>query len=444
MTGSVENNPVPFALRFYSGTTAALTPLAHLLKPGLSTYGGFKDTVSERLGKFSPVLDELEANRGDRKVVFIHAVSVGEAAIANPLVSAIRSRKPDCLIAISTTTFTGRDYILKNFKPDALFFFPIDLPGVMRRLVDKLRPDCFLDIEIELWPNLFRALVEAGVPMALANGRISDRSANPPSIVRSVYRWMLGSLDALFMRSAEDVERVIGLGAPEDRTHLAGNLKFAACGEPPEIEERDRVRCMLGVTDENKLIVAGSTHPGEDEKLIEAWQKINADESKPDSHLVIAPRHLEQVERIAKLFKQDGVKVELWTDIQAEGRIQDGVRAVIVNTIGELMAFYGAADVAFVGGSLVTRGGHNVLEPVAMGVPTLHGPSMANFHDLKQVLGKAGLIYEVADADELAEKSLKIFDEINLSEYRIKARSLISQQLQATDMIADWVAGKIN
>lgn len=432
----------PATLKIYAVLTAALTPLLHLAKPLLSAYGGFRDSVPERLGKFSPALDELANNRGEKPLVYIHAVSVGETSVAKALVDAIRARRNDALIAISTTTFTGRDYILRNFDPDALFFFPLDLPDVMRRLIEKLRPDCFLDIEVELWPNLFRALSDAGIPMALANGRISDRAAHPPVFLRSLYRWLYGSLDALFMRSEKDAKRIIALGAPEDRTYLAGNLKFAACGEPPEPSERQKIRALLGLDENAKLFVAGSTHPGEDEQIIDAW--LDLEKNPPPGteliHLVIAPRHLEQVKRITDLVLMTGRKVSLWTDVRESGGIPDGVRAVVVDTIGELMRLYGAADAAFVGGSLVTRGGHNVLEPVAMGVPTIHGPSMANFHDLKEVLGNAGLLIEVKDSEELADAVRKCIAAIDRDEYRSRAMELIRNQRQAADMIADWVA----
>ncbi len=436
----------PATLKIYSGLTAALTPLFHVSKPILSAYGGFADSVPERLGRFSPALDELERMREGRPVVYIHAVSVGEASVARALVKGIRERRPDALVAISTTTYTGRDYINRNFTPDALFFFPIDLPGVMRRLVEKLRPDCFLDVEVELWPNLFRALADAGVPMALANGRISDRAARPPFMLKNLYRWLLGAFDALFMRSGEDVERAIALGAPDDRTHLAGNLKFAACGEPPSAEERAETRRLLGLNGGARLLVAGSTHPGEDEQIIEAWRSLNSGKL-PDGvesmHLILAPRHLEQVERIARLVMLSGEKVGYWTQVRDSGGTPGGVRAIIVDTIGELMRLYGAADVAFVGGSLIRRGGHNILEPVAMGVPTIHGPSMANFHDLEKVLGEGGLLTVVKNAEELAAEVRRIIEQVDRDSYRAKAREIIDSQMKAADMIADWVVSNL-
>ena len=435
----------PAALKLYAGLTWFFAPLFYLASPLLKYYGGFKDTVPERLGRFSPVLDELERARGSRPLVWIHAVSVGETAIAGPMMEAIRDRRPDALVALSTTTFTGRDYVTRNLKPDALFFYPLDLPGTMNRLVMKLKPDCFIDVEVELWPNCFRALKRAGVKMALANGRISDRAATPPLIVRGLYKWLLRCFDALFMRSAEDVERAIALGAPSDRTHLAGNLKFAAPGPPLPAEERKRIRTLLGVGDRGKLLVAGSTHPGEDEKVLDAWSKLNSgllpDEIGP-LHLILAPRHLEQVERVTGLAKAAGGKTARWTEIR-DGKGAPDANVVIVDIIGELMKLYGAADAAFVGGSLVPRGGHNVLEPVAVGVPTLHGPSMANFHDLVRTLGQANLLIEVSDSDDLANSIKRVFMEFNLDEYRTRARELIGRQLKAADMIGDWVSANL-
>jgi 3-deoxy-D-manno-octulosonic-acid transferase len=435
----------PVSLKLYSGLTWLLTPLINLAGPLLKYYGGFKDTVPERLGRFSPVLDELNKIRGSRPVIWIHAVSVGETAISGPVINAIRDRRPDALIALSTTTFTGRDYVVRNLKPDALFFFPLDLPVAMNRLVEKIKPDCFVDVEVELWPNCFRSLKRAGVRMALANGRISDRAANAPMIVRGLKRWLLGCFDALFMRSEEDVERAVALGAPEDRTYLAGNLKFAAPPPPLSETERMRIRVLLGVGEHDKLLVAGSTHPGEEEKILDAWKKLNNGLLPKETgtvHLVLAPRHLEQVESVAGLAKAAGGNTSRWTGIR-DGAGASGTDVVIVDIIGELMKLYGAADVAFVGGSLVPRGGHNVLEPVAVGVPTLHGPSMANFHDLVRTLKQADLISEVKDSDDLAESVKRILLELNIDDYRERAKELMAKQLKAADMIGAWISANL-
>ena len=449
MTSAIKNKdlpPEPALLNVYAGIASALTPILHISKPLLKSYGGFKDTVPERLGKFSPVLDELEKMRGTRKLVWMHAVSVGEAAVAGALIESIKLRAPDSLIAVSTTTLTGRDFIEKNTTPDALFFFPLDLPAVMNRLVEKLRPDCFIDIEVELWPNCIRALTRAGVPIALANGRISDRAAKPPAIYRPILSWALGSFDALFMRSKEDVDRAVKLGAPADRTHHTGNLKFAAAGKPLKPDERRELRDLMGVAEDEFLFVAGSTHPGEDGQVIEAWKALNSELNRDDTGhvtLVIAPRHLEQVENISALFRDYGYDPALWTEVVESGAMPDNCRVIVLNTIGELNKLYGAADAAFVGGSLVERGGHNVLEPVAMGVPTLHGPSMANFHDLVRDLGEAGLLIEVSDSKELASGVLKCLTEMDKSNYRNRAAELIDRQLKAADNIGDWVASTL-
>ncbi len=440
---NVQNKlPLPVSLRVYSSITLALTYIAFAVKPLLAGYGGFRDTVPERLGKFSPELEEFSKTSGSRKVVWIHAVSVGEAAVAKVLVDSIRSRNPEVQIAISTTTFTGRDYIRRNFEPDLLFFYPLDLPGPMRNLVHKLKPTCFVDIEVELWPNCFRALVDAGVPMALANGRISDRAADPPGLMKALYRWLLGSMDRLFMRSEKDVERVIALGAPRNKTVLAGNLKFAACGHPPDAAVRNNTRALLGVNDKSILLVCGSTHPGEDEQLLDAWNNLREQLDQP-VHLVLAPRHLEQVDRIISLVSESGENAVKWTEITRSGRIDENVQVVVIDTIGELMGLYAAADVAFVGGSLIAKGGHNVLEPVAMGIPTLHGPSMANFHDLKEVLSGAGLITEVANSGELVNECLKILETNDRVDFIEQSRKLIDSQQKASDLIADWVVEKL-
>ena len=437
--------PAPAIVKTYFTLSKIISPIFFLSGPLLSKYGGFMDTVPERLGKFSPALEILNHKRGNRHLVWIHAVSVGEAAIAGAITDAIRNRSDKILVAFSTTTFTGLDYIRRNCTPDSIFFFPIDLPSAMHKLVDKIRPDCFIDVEVELWPNCFRELRLAGIPMALANGRISDRAANPAPFMRKVYKWLFGCFDVLFMRSEEDVNRVVALGAPRERTRLAGNLKFAACNKPLPDEQRSKLREILGAGERGRIFVAGSTHPGEDEKIIASWRDLNnriLPENLKPLILVLAPRHLEQVERLRGLIANGSERVELWTAVR-DGGINPGTTAIIVDTIGELNKLYGAADVAFVGGSLIKRGGHNVLEPVAVGTPTLHGQSMDNFHDLVRVLGNGGLLTEVADSKELGEAILKILTELDISEYRVKAEKVIDAQTKASGIIAEWVIEKI-
>jgi 3-deoxy-D-manno-octulosonic-acid transferase len=343
--------------------------------------------AAERLG-FVPV-------RPGPDRIWVHAVSVGEVTAAVPLVRGLRARWPTTEVAISTVTATGAQ-VARARLPDvpAAFVLPIDLGSTTRRAVARVRPRCFIALETELWPNLIHSLAEAGIPVLVANGRISDRSFRRYVRVRRLFRRVLGEVTLFAMQSEEDARRVERLGAPPERVVVTGNLKYDAA--PADDGATRRWRELLGVRAEDRVWVAGSTHVGEEGPVLDAFLALR--EALPALRVVLAPRHPERVPEVEALARARGLDPVRRTGLGA----RRAASVVLLDTVGELAGLYGVADVIFVGGSLVPAGGHNVIEPALHGKPIVFGPHMANFRDVAGLLLEAGGAVQLAGAAGLA------------------------------------------
>lgn len=347
---------------------------------------GYPLALRERLG-FVPVTP------GPARF-WVHAVSVGEVMAAVPLVRALRARWPGVEVVVSTVTATGAR-VARERLPEAaaLFVLPLDLPGATRRAVRRVRPRCFIALETEIWPNLLRALREAGVPATVANGRISDRSYRGYQRVRCLLGRVLDHVALFAMQSEESARRIATLGARPERVVVTGNLKM----ETPAAGAGTAApwRRLLGL-DPGPVWVAGSTHRGEDEQVLEAFLAVRSAVS--GLRLVLAPRHPERAPEVEALVVSRGLTAVRRSRVGAgpPGEV------VLLDTVGELATLYAAADVIFVGGSLVPAGGHNVIEPALCGKPVVFGPHMANFRDAAALLLGAGGAVQVPDARGLA------------------------------------------
>ena len=326
---------------------------------------------------------------------WIHAVSVGEAIAAAPLVEGLRRLYPDLPLVVTTVTETGAGVVRDRFRDVATHrYFPLDLPGPARRAVDTINPAFFVCMETELWPNVLRALARRGVPAMIANGRISDRSWRRYRLVRRLLRPMLEGIRVFAMRSDEDARRIIALGAPAERVVVTGNLKHEA--QPDPAGSIDLWRRLLGLAAGQRVWIAGSTHRGEEEAVLEAHAR--AVSRHPGLGLVLAPRHPERVGEVVALVRGRGWPAVRRTELPA----QRSTRAVIVlDTVGELAQLYALGDVVFVGGSLVPVGGHNMLEPALRGKPVLYGPHTENFREEAELLVAAGAARVVPDGEAL-------------------------------------------
>ncbi|HEV8673402.1 MAG TPA: 3-deoxy-D-manno-octulosonic acid transferase [Methylomirabilota bacterium] len=328
---------------------------------------------------------------------WVHAVSVGEVMAAVPLVNALRRRWPATEVVVSTVTATGAR-VARARLPEtaAAFVFPVDLGPAVRRAVRRVRPRCFIALETELWPNLLRALAAAGVPAAVANGRISDRSFRRYGRVRRLFRRVLDGVALFCMQSDEDARRVITLGARPERVLVTGNLKMEAAEGTDGADQLWRRLLHLGAA---RVWIAGSTHRGEEGTILDAFRGLRGelgDGAGPLS-LILAPRHPERVEEVEALARTRGLAPVRRSRV-APG---DPPEVILLDTIGELSTLYAVAEVIFVGGSLVPAGGHNVIEPALHAKPVVFGPHMSNFRESAALLLRAGAALQLRDAAEL-------------------------------------------
>ncbi|WFM71423.1 lipid IV(A) 3-deoxy-D-manno-octulosonic acid transferase [Halomonas sp. CKK8] len=357
----------------------------------------------ERLGLIPP------SAKGAR-TLWLHCASVGEVQAARPLIEALGERWPSHRLVITTMTATGAERVLAlaGNRHDSgsegevsHHFVPLDFPGAARRFVARLQPDLAIFFETELWPNLLAACDRAGVPVAVVNGRLSSRAFQGYRRLRPLMAEALSHVAWLAAKSEADARRYADLGMAPARTTVVGSLKFdiGTGGEAREVSERLRTR--LG---SRPVWVAGSTHPGEDEQVLGAHARLL--ERLPDALLVLVPRHPRRFDDVAALCRQAGLTLARRSRDEWPG---DDTAVYLGDTMGELLALYGAADLAFVGGSLVPIGGHNLLEPAAQGIPVLTGPALANFEDVAEVMRGAGALVEVDDAGALAAELLRLF-----------------------------------
>lgn len=369
--------------------------LGYCLAPillGMSLWRGIRDrsyleALAERFG-FGPA-----APAGG---LWVHAVSVGEVQAAASLVRALRRRYPDLPLTLTTATPTGRGRARSLFGGEvAVRYLPYDVPGPVNRFLDRVRPQLGIILETELWPNLYRACARRGVPLVLASARVSERSVRRYRWAGGLVREALAHEVIVAAQSAADAGRFAALGASPTRTPVVGNLKFDF-ELPPDAEARGRaLREALGAG--RPVWVAGSTHEGEEELVLDAQARLAAD--LPDALLVLAPRHPPRFEAVAALLRRRGVA---FVTRSSGADVGLTTAVLLVDTLGELVLFYAAADVAFVGGSLVPIGGHNLLEPAALGKPIVTGPHTSNAAPVARLLLAAGAAEVVADGPALA------------------------------------------
>ncbi len=338
-------------------------------------------------------------------VIWIHAVSVGEAMAARIVARALREEIPDARLGLSVTTDTGMETARAGQKAgdfDAVWFYPIDAPVAVRRALNQIRPQVFLTLETELWPNFLAECKARGIQTFLVNGRVSDRLlASAPRLGR-FYRWMLGNFDALLMRSFEDAARLKAAFGRVANVQVAGDVKLDVITAECADDERSKWREILRLQSNERLWVAGSTHEGEEAIIANAWQKTRQELPKTSLRLLIAPRHVERVPQVLATLHQRGYKTILRSQLNAKDAVQLLADTIIVlDTIGELAQTYSACDVAFVGGSLIERGGHNLLEPVLRGAPVLFGPHVMNFRGAAQLVKSHNLGQCVHNEGEL-------------------------------------------
>jgi len=332
--------------------------------------------------------------------VWLHAVSVGEVQACAPLVSALRQRHPQLPLTVTTFTPTGAGRARTLYGELAeVRYLPFDLPGAVRRFLGRIEPRLAVIFETELWPNLYRECGRRRIPLVLASARLSPRSLGRYRRLGALFRATLAQAAVVAAQAPADAERFRALGADPASTHVTGNIKFDF-ELPPDIVARG-ARLRAEYARGRALWVAGSTHGGgEEQAVLEAHRQVRA--AHPGTLLVLAPRHPPRFNEVAQLLETAGVSFVRRSTADAGSGADRAV--LLLDSLGELLGFYAAADVAFVGGSLVPIGGHNLLEPAALGVPVLTGPHTFNSEQIAQLLIARGAAEVVHDASELGAR----------------------------------------
>lgn len=336
--------------------------------------------------------------RGPRpaaRPVWVHAVSVGEVMAALPLLRALWAERPDLAVVITTTTTTGAATVQRTLGESVTHvYFPYDLPWILRRFLQRFRPAVLIVLETELWPNLMHECRRRTVRVVLVNGRLSAASARGYAVFGPLTRRLLESFDGIAVQGARDAERFRALGAPAARMCMTGSLKFDLVPAASLREQAEVARRTLGVN--RPVLMFGSTREGEEVLLLTAVMQLLED--FPTLLVLLAPRHPDRFDEVAALCRERGHDV-----VRYSSGVECGARTRIflVDAMGELPRFYAAADVAFVGGSLLPFGGHNVLEPAALGVPVVVGPHTFNFTEICHLLDLAGALEVAPDIEAL-------------------------------------------
>ena len=361
----------------------------------------FRERLRQNLGFFPA---ETLTRVVGRSPVWFQAASVGEVVAASSIIREFKRQLPDIPVLISSGTISGYDMAQRIIpEADAVIFYPPDLPGMPDRIVGKILPRAYVPVETELWPNFIRSARKRSIPVIMVNGRIGERSVEHYRQMRRMFTKMLDTVVRFCMQSTVDAQYVIQLGADPHKVIVTGNTKYDQNYSQVTAEEKKVLRQELGLLESIPVLIAGSTHRGEEEILLEVLRQIQG--RYPIVKMILAPRDVPRSGGIVELVRRAGFVAELrsqMSSLTAEQRAE--VRVVVLDSIGELGRFYSLADLVFVGGSLVSHGGHNILEPAAQGKPILVGPHMFNFRDTYALFSKRNACVTVLDGQELAQK----------------------------------------
>ena len=383
--------------------------------------GKYLSNFPERLGFYRSGKREHD--------LWIHAVSVGEAIAARPVVTEILKLRPETSIVMTTTTITGQAQARRLYPDATITYFPFDFSFAVRRFLDHHKPRVFATMETEIWPNVTRIARERRLKLILANGRISDRSFPRYRAMRSVVGRVLRNYDRILAREPVDRDRFIAIGAPASAVEVTGNVKFDYEPDSSPLEAAPQIESLISG---RKLLILGSTMEGEDEALLPL---VEAFLHERNAFVVIAPRKAERFEQVAALLATTSLRFVRRSSLQKQN-----ADVLLLDTFGELARMYRYATVAFVGGSIAPFGGHNPIEPAAAGVPVCFGPSMSNFREIATAFLDAGAAEEVASPGEVIEFASRMFDdEIEQRAWGESARQVVAKNRGASERTARWI-----
>ena len=343
------------------------------------------------------------------RTIWVHAVSVGEVRSSAALIEALAERYAEHTLVVTTMTPTGSEQVRELFGDRVNHcYVPYDFPDAVRRFLDRVRPEVAVIAETEFWPNIFAACKKRGIPLLLVNGRVSQESLRGYLRVPKITRAMLAQAQLLCAQTRTDAQRLRNLGAPEQRIHVTGNLKFDVELPARLLEQGHELRGHWGRT--RPVWIAASTHGGEEAKLLEAFALLRM--VLPDLLLVLVPRHPERFRSVARLCRRRGFKTALRS--RSRGPLPQDTQILVGDTMGELQRLYAAADVAFIGGSLVPKGGQNLLEACAVRVPVIFGQHMFHFEEISAMALERGAARQVYGVEDLATAVALYFDQPDL------------------------------
>ncbi len=382
--------------------------------------------IKERLGIFSSPIKPTS--------IWVHAVSLGEVIAAAPLVNQLLKEYPNRNIVLTTTTPTGSQkaqiLFAQAIKENLIFhvYSPFDAPCCIQHFLKKTTPQLAIVMETEIWPNWFATCKKNNIPVIIANARLSQRSQEGYQRIKSLTAKTLQCVEKVLAQTKEDAARFISLGMPTTQIIVQGNIKFDMPISSGIYDRAQSFKIKL-LAKERLVWIAGSTHQGEEEIILNAFKLIQ--EETPQALLILVPRHPERFDKVAELSKKSGFNTILRTEIDSISTEKlNNMKVLIGNTIGEMMLFLASSDVAFIGGSLITQGGHNILEPAALYVPVITGPHMFNFQKIYDEFTQAECIITVHDAASLAQSVLALFADPALREEYASLGFKIIQQNQ--------------
>ncbi len=413
--------------------------LTRLLAPAVIAMEGWKalwnpeyrGRLPQRLGFVEP-----QAQPG---CLWVHAVSVGEVQAAAALIAALRKEIVGTEIVITTVTPTGAQRAQALFGASVRHcYLPYDLPGAVRRFLDRIRPSVAIILETEIWPTLYDTLGRRGIPLVMGSARVSTKSVDRYRRMASLFRETLSHGILIGAQSAADAERFRAIGAAPERVRVTGNVKFDLEIPQASVDAGSGFRRQCGTT--RPVWIAGSTHEGEEDVVLAAHEAVIA--RHPGALLVLVPRHPQRFEAVRALLRKRGVDFAQ----RSQGGIPAAGQPVfLLDTLGELQAFYAAADVAFVGGSLVPIGGHNLLEPAVLGLPMLSGPHTHNAQDIAELLQQCGALRIVRSREELAQRVMECFDDPERARAAgTQGRQAVAQSRGAVARLVEMVVPLIN
>jgi 3-deoxy-D-manno-octulosonic-acid transferase len=401
--------------------------------------GEWQRGFTQRFGSFDAPIKQALTNR---QVVWIHAVSVGEVNLCTQLINALEPRVPNIKLVVSTTTTTGMRELQRRLPTRVTrIYYPIDTLKIVRRTQALMNPVAIVLIEAEIWPNFLWRAEEVGIPVFLANARLSPRSLPRYKRFAFLFRPLFGSFAGVTCQNEADAKHLLAVGCQPEAVRVVGNMKFDAAAGFSELRTLDTKKMLLqaGWIEGAPVIVAGSTHEGEELLLVETVRRLR--ETHPGLFLVLVPRHFERCKQLLKQFKARGIRCLPRTEIFRNVQVPPGeLDCLLVNTTGELKFFYERADIAFIGKSLTAEGGQNPIEPAAQGKAVVFGPHMENFADIARAFLEAGAAVQIADEAELERAFRELLgDPARRAAMGATAKTVVAENLGAITRTVEMI-----